>query len=481
MAPVLRSCLTNTSTSRCTILPARYEAAAFASWKALVFVCMGYLGDASRFSSTPTVGQAIFVYDYTNRGQDWSMQQCASRARQSPIDLPHIVPPPTSAFWFRYNLVSSPVELKNNGRIYSLNLNDLGYGGIAHADAWYDLVSVHIHAASEHTVGGQHRPVEMQLVHKITDGDALLIVAVTIVSPNMPVLALMHENSLRGAERTQKSIFSSAPSPSAAPPGATYMPPLANEQGFNAAVQPFLLTALPPPNGVSNIPLDEQSPLDLNVFLHGGSFFEYSGSLTAPPCAETVTWLVRADPLGASNSQIQSLLDGVFGMTAGNGNYRSTMPLNGRRLRVRSAVFGRPPLMSVPTIPYTPPDPAAVKASEELQAMERAEIAYVLARNVTKEMKAIDLRLHGPPSAVSGLAPAPALALQDFTTDAKVQAFVASVETAAAQAVAKASEEMAAKAHAAAQKASRVAVDSVIEAMPQLTSSAPTPCDLVTR
>merc|ERR1719277_2180808 len=76
-------------------------------------------------------------------------------------------------------------DMQNNGRTYSADLGGMGYGGIAHEDAWYDLMNVNVHAVSEHTVAGQHTPAELHIVHKRFDGDALLIVAVTLVSPGV--------------------------------------------------------------------------------------------------------------------------------------------------------------------------------------------------------------------------------------------------------------------------------------------------------
>lgn len=79
--------------------------------------------------------------------------------------------------------------------------------------------------------------------------------------------------------------------------------------------------------------------LQLNSILNGSDFLEYEGSMTAPPCAETVTWLVRAKPLPVSSTQLKYLATGIAAMTSGQGNYREVMPLNGREVAVRQAVF----------------------------------------------------------------------------------------------------------------------------------------------
>jgi carbonic anhydrase len=49
----------------------------------------------------------------------------------------------------------------------------------------------------------------------------------------------------------------------------------------------------------SQITLDDMLPNDL------GKFFKYSGSLTTPPCSESVTWFVFKEITGISLKQIQ--------------------------------------------------------------------------------------------------------------------------------------------------------------------------------
>ncbi|XP_058456654.1 carbonic anhydrase 2-like [Malaya genurostris] len=60
-------------------------------------------------------------------------------------------------------------------------------------------------------------------------------------------------------------------------------------------------------------------------------YYSYHGSLTTPPCFETVTWLVQRKPLPISEEQ----LDYFRSLRDGNGNplvdnYRELQPINGR-------------------------------------------------------------------------------------------------------------------------------------------------------
>merc|ERR1740130_2055153 len=136
------------------------------------------------------------------------MGQCSSRARQSPVDFAADAAgmPAASNLPYRYQPIEEAFELQNNGRTYSADLSAMGYGGVAHEDAWYDLMNLNVHAMSEHTFAGQHFPAELHLVHKRYDGDALLVVAVPLVSPSGSSLLQRssHVNSSRRASFLQR-------------------------------------------------------------------------------------------------------------------------------------------------------------------------------------------------------------------------------------------------------------------------------------
>ncbi|CAD5123323.1 DgyrCDS11681 [Dimorphilus gyrociliatus] len=60
----------------------------------------------------------------------------------------------------------------------------------------------------------------------------------------------------------------------------------------------------------------------------------YQGSLTVPPCHETVTWTLFTEPVYISQEQLEHLYTMYDGKDNSNGlllnNYRKTQPLNGR-------------------------------------------------------------------------------------------------------------------------------------------------------
>jgi len=100
--------------------------------------------------------------------------------------------------------------------------------------------------------------------------------------------------------------------------------------GFHKILQ-FLLTVRPPQAGEKVVvPVQPGNPLMLKDLLLGSTFLEYQGSLTMPPCDETMTWFVRQDVGMASNEQTKRLHDLIFRQSGWYGNYRLTKPLNGR-------------------------------------------------------------------------------------------------------------------------------------------------------
>uniref|UniRef100_A0A8B9DZC3 Carbonic anhydrase n=1 Tax=Anser cygnoides TaxID=8845 RepID=A0A8B9DZC3_ANSCY len=75
--------------------------------------------------------------------------------------------------------------------------------------------------------------------------------------------------------------------------------------------------------------LDVQAMLPENL-LH---FYRYQGSLTTPPCSESVTWTIFDSPIVLSHTQVRTLLENTLldwhNQTLRN-DYRHAQPLHGR-------------------------------------------------------------------------------------------------------------------------------------------------------
>ncbi|GAA0879348.1 carbonic anhydrase family protein [Algoriphagus jejuensis] len=125
------------------------------------------------------------------------------------------------------------------------------------ADETFNLKQFHFHTPSEHTVDGEHMPMEMHLVHQSGNGD-LAVVSVMFKEGNV-----------------------------------------ANEN-FNKIIE-----NLPNAKGESNHITDTN--LELKFHLPKDNYaYHYLGSLTTPPCSENVQWLVLRDMVSLTADQIEA-------------------------------------------------------------------------------------------------------------------------------------------------------------------------------
>jgi len=347
-------------------------------------------------------GQA---FDYSHHGQDWVQGVCSSRERQSPVNFADLSAPVSGKLSYSYLPVQSSFEVNNNGHTLSADLMGLGYGGITYENSWYNLLNVNFHAESEHTFIGSHLPMEMHLVHKKYDSDALLVVAVPFqligagvvggpapapaVAPTFTQLNANASVSV-AAEQTQPAAAAPAGAPGAAPAMAVpYVIPTPGAGLASVNLQKFLSMAPPIVNQKATAVIDEQAPLDMNAFLEGGQYFEYAGSLTAPPCAEVVTWFVRRNPVEASTSQLAVIRNAIMSLSADYGNWRSVMPLNGRPVAVRQGVKEEPP----PQAPASIAQGKNPKTDREYRAIKMSRDALKVATAATDYVRQLDGRL----------------------------------------------------------------------------------------
>merc|ERR1719359_2165481 len=155
-----------------------------------------------------------------------------------------------------------------------------------------------------------------------------------------------------------------------------------------------------------SVPVEHDNPLDFNSWLQGSSFYEYAGSLTAPPCAEIAQWLVRKDPIKASDKQVLYLHDAIYKTTADFGNYRMTMPLNGRVVTMRQAMIENPPKTPPHQINELGGNPQ--QSDREFRAMKFAMVIASIAKGATDYIKDLDMRVRNAAEAhAEALAPGP--------------------------------------------------------------------------
>jgi carbonic anhydrase len=204
---------------------------------------------------------------------------CATGRSQSPVDIGQTA----SASLPEIRAAFRPAQLKiahhehvadaiNNGHTIQVNYSD--GDTLAVGDATYELAQFHFHSPSEHTVAGRHFPMEVHFVHKSASG-GLAVIGVLI-----------------------------------------------EEGSHNAAFDP-VLSNLPKEKGVESH--FEHVKLNVDDLLpKTRTSYRYDGSLTTPPCAEGVKWLVMTTPVQLSSEQIAAFTALL------KGNNRPVQPLNGR-------------------------------------------------------------------------------------------------------------------------------------------------------
>ena len=174
---------------------------------------------------------------------------CATGTHQSPIALSkqqakaHDPLRPLEFSW-----TESTGELVDTGHSYQVNLppgNTTKYGGVV-----YEMQQFHFHTPSEHTIDGNHAPMEVHFVHKSADG-------------KLAVLAVLLK------------------------------------QGTAASALAPVLTALPAAGEKKSVEVDLPALLPKST-----RHFAYAGSLTTPPCSEDVQWIVMLEEDTVSKPEI---------------------------------------------------------------------------------------------------------------------------------------------------------------------------------
>lgn len=205
---------------------------------------------------------------------------CGAGGEQSPIDINSSnidFLRPLPVLKFKLPGVTS-LSVVNNGHTVQANVPS-GEATLELDGTIYDLLQFHFHTPSEHTVDGEHAPLEMHLVHKTADGSKTAVVGVFIV-----------------AGKEHKEL------------GKIW----------------------------ENLPDEESEQIEVtgfhphNILPGKKSSFRYPGSLTTPPCTEGVSWNILSTPISMSMEQIEKF-QGVFsGVEFPNGNARPTQPLGDR-------------------------------------------------------------------------------------------------------------------------------------------------------
>jgi carbonic anhydrase len=182
---------------------------------------------------------------------DPASRVCSTGSQQSPVDIGATIRaelPPLKIQWAK-----TADTIVNNG--HTIQLNAAPGSTLTLGNDQYRLVQFHFHRPSEHLIDGKRFPMEAHFVHQHPSG-GLAVVGVLMTTGQA-------------------------------------------NPAFNKVV-----TTMPSKEG----PATKADPaIDPNGFLPKDlAYYRYNGSLTTPPCAETVQWLLLTEPLEVAETDIAS-------------------------------------------------------------------------------------------------------------------------------------------------------------------------------
>lgn len=213
--------------------------------------------------------------NWGNLSTDFSM--CKDGKNQSPINISSSVSVESSNMQkIAFDYSSEISSVINNGHTIQVNFekgSSIKIDGIA-----FNLIQFHFHTPSENQIEGKHFPLEGHFVHAAKDG-------------SLAVVALMFED---GIENTFiKKVWAK-------------MPHKAGEK-----------------NTISI------SAKEINALLpNNKDYYRFSGSLTTPPCSESVRWFVLKNYSTISKSQVKEFI----GLFHNHPNIRPIQPINARKV-----------------------------------------------------------------------------------------------------------------------------------------------------
>jgi carbonic anhydrase len=196
---------------------------------------------------------------------------CSDGLAQSPVDLGSATPSDRLDLTVDYE--SGPVTIADNGHTVQATVAD-GDHGITVEGTAFELVQMHFHTPSEHTIDGEFAEAEAHFVHRSAEGE-LAVIGVMLIEGDEP-------NASWGAYTD------------------------AAGGGEGVAVD-------------ATLDWPSLLPDDLTTL-------RYSGSLTTPPCTEGVRWMVMDEPVALAADQLAALA------AVHEGNHRPVQPLNGREV-----------------------------------------------------------------------------------------------------------------------------------------------------
>lgn len=196
---------------------------------------------------------------------------CKDGKKQSPINISAASKAKLDNIKFSYK--ASAKEILNNGHTIQINMNKGSKITVNGKD--YNLLQFHFHSPSEHTVDGKPADMVAHFVHQAADGQ-------------LGVIGVLMKKGK--ANTALAKLWSNMPS----------------KKGDKKSLK---------------------GKIDISKLMPGSkAYYNYSGSLTTPPCSEGVNWMVLQSTAEVSAEQVAAFTR-IF-----DSSVRPVQPLNGRTI-----------------------------------------------------------------------------------------------------------------------------------------------------
>lgn len=239
--------------------------------------------ESDTFLPDPLVSPVPWGYAGEGAPENWARlsdeyRLCGEGVEQSPVDITGYVKGDGPAVSFLYRTDARRVANTES----FIRVEYRGESRLQVDGDEYRLDHLHLHHPGEHRIDGGPFALEMHLVHVRTPGEVAVV-------------------------------------------GVLYRTGAANP-----AVQ-AIIDAAPRPNEAR----DASPALSAAAFLPRTlGYYAYMGSLTTPPCSESVRWMVMSEVGEVSRAQVETMAS----LTGGGANNRPLQPLGNRSI---TAVSGR--------------------------------------------------------------------------------------------------------------------------------------------
>ena len=222
------------------------------------FTAMMYAAVLGGFAG-PSLGADPAGWSYTgaNGPAKWGklakeFALCGTGQLQSPIDIQDKAVRKGDLPALLFNYKPSPLRIVDDGR--TLQVNYAPGSWLSVAGKLYELVAITFHKPSEEKINGRGQEMSAHFIHKDKDGKVMILAVLLDQGAENPLVKALWSN----------------------------LPPAKGKEHAVDAVTINALALLPKTKG----------------------YYMYTGSLTTPPCTESVTWYVLKTPATVSADQV---------------------------------------------------------------------------------------------------------------------------------------------------------------------------------